>query len=372
MIYRTCIILYFLFSIYISFAQEIQFREPATKGYMRFFYDDNYYLVDKDCEFKAIERVAQYDTINFKFNGEFKDFLSNGRLILHGAYKNGIKHGNFTAYHPNGEIKWETVYVEGKESGEWKYYYPDGKPLLVLSLAEDDFKILSYWDKNGNQKVANGNGQYEMTFPVKGFTDHGFTAYRRYGKVSNGKPDGIWYINFITNPKKNTEENIFREIFENGERISISRNTDYVDYFIPYDDFLLVPSDFFSRAENFVVHTCTFDEYSGFTTFLSKMFVDYLEEENFSVPDTSFKYQVKYSVTNNGIPTAKKPISELNEWPRSEKNKLQAVFESVVYFIPSILEGKPIKDNITLSGDFQIIKGTAILKYLNIEREKGQ
>lgn len=141
MIYRTCIILYFLFSIYISFAQEIQYREPASKGYMRFFYDDNYYLVDKDCEFKAIERVAQYDTITFKFNGEFKDFLSNGRLILHGAYKNGIKHGNYTAYHPNGEIKWETVYVEGKESGEWKYYYPDGKPLLVLSLAEDDFRI---------------------------------------------------------------------------------------------------------------------------------------------------------------------------------------------------------------------------------------
>ncbi len=258
--------LYLLFTFFLlvitSFAQEIIYRESLNNGYTRFFYDDNYYLVDKDCEFKAIERVSQYDTISFKFNGEFKDFLPSGRLILHGAYKNGLKHGIYKAYHLNGQLKWETNYVDGKESGEWKYYYPDGKPLLVLSLAEDGFKILSFWDKNGKQNVIDGNGQYEMTFPVKGFTDHGFTAYRRHGKVVDGKPDGIWYINFITNPKKNTEENIFREIFENGERISISRNTDYVDYFIPYDDFLLVPSEFFSRAEHFIVHPCTFDEYS--------------------------------------------------------------------------------------------------------------
>ncbi|GEM_PF-4409739 len=102
------------------------------------------------------------------------------------------------------------------------------------------------------------------------------------------------------------------------------------------------------------------------------MFNDYLADESFSIPDTSFNYQVKYSVTNKGVPNAIKHLSEMKEWPRNEKNKLQSMFSNVVYFIPSVFEGKSIKDNITLSGDFQIIKGTAILKYLNIEREKGQ
>src|SRR5690554_3978617 len=84
---------------------------------VRFFYDDHYYLVDKECEFKAIERVGRYDFQQQVFIGGFADFDNHGRLILEGNYVDGRKEGNFKAYHPNGQLKWQTSYVQGDPRG---------------------------------------------------------------------------------------------------------------------------------------------------------------------------------------------------------------------------------------------------------------
>lgn len=355
-----------------SFAQEIVYREPANKGYTRFYYDENYYLVDKNCEFKSIERVAQYDTVMFGFNGEFKDFDRNGKLILEGSYQNGNRNGPFKAYHPNGQLKWEAVYQDGREISDWKYYYPDGKPFLTLSFGEEDYKIMSYWDRLGEQKVIEGNGNYDITFPATGFSDHGYSAYRRHGKLVNGVPDGVWYINFITNPKKNTQEYIYREVFEGGVRTSFIRNPDYYDHFIPYEDFWVVPTEYFGRAEFFLVHDCSFDEYSGFTNFIHKKIAEELEELDFELPNGSFQYKVKYEVSKTGQPVSLKLDSDSEKLPKKEQSKIHKLFESMYYFIPSIENGKAIKDNISLMGEFLIRNGKGTLNYVKIQREKGQ
>jgi len=368
--------LYIVFAIIflgnIALAQKNQYKEKINERYTRFFYDENYYLVDKNCEFKAIERVAQYDTVNWKFNGEFKDFNLQGRLLLHGFYKDGIRNGKFTAYHPNGKVRWESTYVDNNENGLWKYYYPDGKPMLTLSFDNDDFKFVDFWDTYGVQKIVNGEGEYQMTFPIKGFTDHGFTSYFRKGKISQGKPEGTWITSFIDNQRGKNFYPVFNESYSEGKQKGFYPSGQFVNYFIAYEDFYIVPSDFFSRAESFVVHECDFDSYSGFNNHIIKKFNDYLSDEKFEHIDIIFEFIVNYSVSNKGLVNSMKVLQSPLDFPRADMNKIKALFESIEYFIPSVKDGQEIRDNVTLTGNFIISKERAILQYLKVERQLGE
>jgi len=369
---KLYILLTYIFFGSIVLAQEIRYKEKVNESYTRFFYDDNYYLVDKDCEFKSIERVVQYDTLKWKFNGEFKDFNLQGRLLLHGFYKDGVRNGNFTAYHPNGQIRWESTYVDNKEIGLWKYYYPDGKPMLTLSFENDDFRFVDFWDKYGIQKIANGEGEYEMTFPIKGFTDHGFTSYLKKGKISKGKPEGTWTTSFIENERRKIFHPVFHESYSEGVQQKFIPSGHFVNEFISYEDFYIVPSDFFSRAESFIVQACDFDSYSGFSAHIIKKFNDYLSEENFETVDTAYEFKVNYNVSNKGLVNSMKVLESPQSLPRADTNKIKALFESVKYFIPSIANGKPIRDNITLIGNFITSKEITIIQQLKVEREIGE
>jgi antitoxin component YwqK of YwqJK toxin-antitoxin module len=368
---KLYIVLAYIFFGSIVLAQEIRYKEKANENYTRFFYDDNYYLVDKDCEFKAIERVAQYDTVNWEFNGEFKDFNSQGKLLLHGFYRDGIRNGKFTAYHPNGQIRWESEYVENKEKGLWKYYYPDGKPMLTLAFDNDDFQFVDFWDTFGIQKITNGEGEYEMTFPIKGFTDHGFTSYLKKGKISKGKPEGSWLTSFIIDDRKKKFVPIFNQSFIEGKQDSYAISPEFLDQFIAYEDFYIVPSDFFSRAESFIVYDCNFDSYSGFIMHNIKKFNHYLSDNKFDYAGP-FEFKVIYEVSNKGLVNSMEILEIPEDFVKSDINKINALFESVEYFIPSIQNGKQIRDNIILTANFLATSKATTLQHLKVERENGK
>lgn len=355
-----------------GFSQEIQYMEPVSGGYTRFFYDINYHLVDKHCEFKSIERVAQFDTSKYHFDGEFKDFDKDGKLMLQGTYKNGQRDGIFTAFHPNGNIKWVTTYKNHKESDDWKYYYPDGKPLLELKFIDDEIKIVNYWDNLGTQKVTDGNGSYKMQFPVIGFSDHGYPSYTRSGNLLNGRPQGNWFINLINDTKKKNEIYLFKEVFENGELKFLNKNTEFENYFIPYEDFLLVPADYFARAEFFVFHPCNFDEFSGFKTFVFRKLDSFISGFKFNIPPTTFQFKVSYVVNNKGLANTPKIISAPENLTSRELTIFRNLFNSLDYFIPSIKDNKPISDNIFITCEFNILEDKTTIKSLKLEREKGQ
>lgn len=368
--------LYLLFSFIlfgnIILAQEIRYKEKVNDKFTRFFFDDNYYLVDKDCEFKSIERVAEFDTLNLKFNGEFRDYNLQGRLILHGFYKNGLRNGKFNSYHPNGKLRWETTYLDNKEIGDWKYYYPDGKPMLTLSFENNDFKFVDFWDTYGRQKIANGEGQYEMRFPIKGFTDHGYTSYLKKGKVTNGKPNGAWKTYFVENERNNTLEPVFQEIFDQGVQSGFIESDYFNYYYISPADFYMVPSDFFSRAEFLLVYGCSFDEYSGFITHIIKKFNSYLIDKKLDNSPIAFSFKAKYTVTNKGVVKSMEVIESPENFSKVTHNVFNDLFKSVTYFIPSIKNGTPIQDKISLKGDFIVTDGVAVLQHVNMQREIGE
>ncbi|MGN0003409.1 MAG: toxin-antitoxin system YwqK family antitoxin [Sphingobacterium composti] len=366
------ILLSFIFFSKIILGQEIRYKEKVNDKFTRFFFDDNYYLVDKNCEFKAIERVAEFDTVNFKFTGEFRDYNRQGRLILHGFYKDGIRNGTFKSYHTNGQLRWESSYLNNKEIGEWKYYYPDGKPMLTLSFDNDDFIFVDYWDTFGKQKIVRGEGQYEMSFPIKGFTEHGYTSYIKKGKITKGKPNGVWTTYFVQNEKNKTYETAFQEIFSDGTQSRFIESEYFDYYFISQDDFYIVPSDFFGRAESFLVHGCSFDEYSSFNNHIVKKFNAYLSEEKLDIDNSIISFKARYSVTNKGIVKSMEIIESPENLSKPAFKTFKDLFESVTYFIPSIQNDKPIQDKIILHGTFLVSNGTSILQHVNVEREIGE
>ncbi|MCA5005889.1 toxin-antitoxin system YwqK family antitoxin [Sphingobacterium bovistauri] len=372
MVKKYCFFVVFFLINFFSYAQDIVFKEKINNDYTRFFYDDNYFLVDKNCEFKSIERVAQFDTITLRFHGEFKDFNNQGKLILHGFYKNGKKDGAFTAYHPNGKVKWKSTFIDNDESGLWSYYYPDGKPMLVISLDSADFKFVDFWDTFGNQKIKSGEGKYNINIPIKGFTDHGYASYNTKGIIKNGKPDGNWSTSFITDGKKKELVQVFTETFADEKRTSSHLSPDFIGLFIPYEDFQLVPSDFFGRSELFIFNNCSFDEYSGFKNFTARKINHNLSTFTFNIPNTSFQVEVKYAVTKKGFPSNIELINSPDDLNKNVKNRIMGIFNAIGYFIPSILNGEPIKDNITITGDFINNNGNLRLSHLDIKREKGQ
>lgn len=73
-----------------------------------------------------IFRKALVDTVNFTFEGPFKDFYRDGTLLVSGRYDKNEKTGPFQLFYRTGELYAEGEYDEGQKSGVWNYYYPDG------------------------------------------------------------------------------------------------------------------------------------------------------------------------------------------------------------------------------------------------------
>lgn len=52
------------------------FFENASNGLVRFHFDKHYYLVDKNCPFKSIERLSQFIVSKKMF------FMENSRILI--------------------------------------------------------------------------------------------------------------------------------------------------------------------------------------------------------------------------------------------------------------------------------------------------
>ncbi|MFZ4862746.1 toxin-antitoxin system YwqK family antitoxin [Sphingobacterium sp. Mn56C] len=353
--------------------QKSVYFEKGPEGTTRLYYDKNYFLVDKDCPYKFMERVAVFDAATQKFNGEFKDFDPNGRLLLAGSYTDGKKNGSFKAYHPNGQLKWETAFVDNEIEGSWKYYYPDGKPMLFLTISKSDFFINQFWDRLGKQQVKDGEGEYNMTFPVYGFTEHGFPLYNRSGRVSNGKPTGIWYTSFVTTEKKPQRYLVLTERFENGSLIGHQLDADFSDMYIPLEKFELIPVDFFPRAEALMAKDCTFDQFTGFSSFIAEKFSFVLEKLLFQSPDdldATLVYQVQ--VSKDGNPSRIEIINMPENLSKTNVSKLKQAFNQIYYYLPSYLNDKPIQDKLTVTVNLKTRGEQFFIPPVEIKREKGQ
>ncbi|WP_293935338.1 toxin-antitoxin system YwqK family antitoxin [Sphingobacterium sp. UBA6645] len=338
--------------------------ERSNDSLIRFYYDMNYYLVDKNCEFKNIERVAAFDARTSKFVGKFVDYYPNGHRMLEGSYQDGSKEGVFTAYHPNMQIKWRATFVNNTPQGNWEYYYPDGKPLMTVNYSSAGSKMVHYYDQRGVQRVKDGDGNYNFRVPYPGYNPYGFPFIRFKGKFKAGIPNGLWSV-FYEN-EKNSELAAVEEYHNNrlvraedyytGERYAVQR-------------FPIIPIVQFTRAEAIVSKQCNYDDFSGFLIYLIDYFNNSFANIQFSASEElNFSYEV--DLTHDGV----KKKSLVIENPFLSNTEMAKAFEEVVsslaYYPASFKDGEYIADKLTINGKIAIAEDKTLgFHSLTIDRE---
>lgn len=343
------------------------YMEPASRGMTRFFFDDQYYLTDKHCTFKQIERLAWYKVAEQAFEGDFTDFGSNGKPVLEGTYTNGRKNGTFKAYHSTGKLKWTARFEEDMPRDVWKYYYPDGRPLMEVNFENNRPSLLNMWDQRGRQRVKDGKGRYSFTIPSGTFNEYGHEAVTFSGRIQEGVPHGYWLIEYhFADGKK---EPAAYEQYEHGV---MTRGFDnYTGRFYREPRFSLLLPEHFTRAEELTGKACTIDDYLGYTEFLRKRLEDafILYDATALLPQ---EIEFRVHVNRTGEPQKVETVQTLPE-PKAASVLLTAI-ESVEYWLPSYADDEYIADMLTVTAHIFPSLTTGHLEFysVRITRENGR
>lgn len=343
------------------------YYERMPNDLMRFFFDDRYFLTDKYCRFKAIERVGTYDTQQQKFLGRFTDFDQSGRAILRGNYQDGKRHGEFRAYHPNGELKWEVTYEQGKPKGIWCYYYPDGRPMLEVDYRDSSTFLKNFWDRKGRQQVKEGNGKYEMAVEIDGYDEFGAVRYIRSGKVVMGKPDGLWTVRHVFNDGK--QQTTGHELFRRGKFVEGYDELRIGEYRTA-PQFGFLPVDFSIRAEAMTGKRCTIDEYSGFTGYLAHTIEEAFSHVPGPLPDP-IRIAFTVDVDRSGKP---RKITTIKTFERKAlADQLLEALNWIGFWFPSFDGSDYIDDTLTVTAEIFPVASLQSLSVYDvvIHREGG-
>lgn len=355
----------FLFCLFtlVSWAQEtkpVYFESSGSE--VRFYYDQNYFLVDKNCEFRTIERVGAFDANTAKLNGTFTDFDFTGRVILEGNYTNGSKEGLFKAYHPNGIMKWEVTYAENSPTGQWKYYYPDGKLMMTVDFSGDFAKIVNFYDQKGRARVLEGEGTYEFKVPFQGYNPYGYPYIGFKGKMKSGLPHGYWQIFYETDKIKDI---VAEEIYKEGYLLQAVDLLTETEYAAPR--FSLLPPEPFLRGELLVSKPCTYDDFIGFTMFLNDYFTAPFADFDTPMDVASGDFEYTVHVDRNG--EASKP-SIKKDVPKEMRKLFKAQVEGLQHYVPSFVDEKYIDDELTIRGKFDKNQtGAVVFHSIAVERK---
>lgn len=116
-------------------------------------------------------------------------YAMDGTLKHTGSYLDKeltIRDGEFTFYYPTGEKKNFTFWKSGLPKGRTSAWYRNGQLKSVQEFREKYFAVVEFYDSLGNQKVIDGNGDYEEE-------DADETLEKRVtirGQVKKGKKEG--------------------------------------------------------------------------------------------------------------------------------------------------------------------------------------
>jgi TonB family protein len=155
----------------------------------------------------------------------FKDYYKSKKIRMIGNSSNRDilrQEGQFIYYYENGNKKSTTTYLNKKKQGKEFNWYENGNLKSELEYFENkkgeiEYKINNYWNPQKEQKVIDGNGDYEV------INDNSEES----GKIKNGFPDGIWKGKF------SKSKFTFIEKYENGKLISgVSKDSLNIEY--PY------------------------------------------------------------------------------------------------------------------------------------------
>lgn len=162
----------------------------------------------KEYSFKKI--IKEYNLEKTSYEVEYYSKINNVDVLNYRCFVNDKKeltlHGEFISFYDSGAKNEIKNYENGTRIGITKKWYENGNLWFegeYKTVKEEDLLFhYNYWDKNGVQKVKDGNGIFEEFFGKD--DDVVFT-----GKIKNGLKDGVWKIDTSDYPK-------IEEVYEKG------------------------------------------------------------------------------------------------------------------------------------------------------------
>lgn len=110
---------------------------------------------------KKFYRIGTFDVSKRIFIGPFEDFYEDGNRMATGEYDStGFKNGLFKSYNSNGMEISSGNYINDSLSGTWEYFYDDGQKEKIIEFDGQDFRIIEYFDDEGNNSITKGTGKY--------------------------------------------------------------------------------------------------------------------------------------------------------------------------------------------------------------------
>ena len=192
------------------------------------YYDSTWAINSR--EHASFYRSTFLDTNYFVMIGPVMDHYADGKVAMNGKYEAGRKLGEFSFYYPDGQLKVKGNFTNDNPVGTWEFFYEDGQPWQRINFIGKDMRVLSYYDRSGVHKVAQGNGRYEGLV-------YDFLRYDSLyvdGKVKGGFKEGMW-VYFNDKGKKIYEEKYSRGNFRfrlnyNKDGILLSRSNEPLSY----------------------------------------------------------------------------------------------------------------------------------------------
>jgi uncharacterized protein len=181
----------------------VDFRGPsAEKHGVWKYYDKN----------GNLEEVHNY--YRNKLHGAVWQYHGKDKPKTEGYFKMGLQDSIFRAWHENDTLILEGRYNNDKPFHYWNYFYPTGDTMMVEQYRDTVPLVMSYYEKNGEQTVKNGNGTMQTLYSngkpkdiytfTNGLKNGPFTEYHVAGHAevtgsyNNGLKSGTWTHRYYT------------------------------------------------------------------------------------------------------------------------------------------------------------------------------
>jgi hypothetical protein len=270
---------------------------------------------------------------NYKFIRVVKDFTEeketydvafynrSGKIERIGTTSNKyfmIFEGPFVYYYENGNRKKIETYSDKKINGKQFEWYENGAMKLESEIVFDKktnnstTKIINYWNTNKEQKVIDGEGEYEEIELTPDSNSAKFNV-KSIGKIENYVKVGQW-IGESEKPKYN-----FIEQFENGILLS-GKQIDSLGVTTSYNEVFRHPKpkngmDDFYRFVSKNFNTPAVPGLKG------SIYATFIVEKDGTVSDINIIKDIGYGTGTEAV----RVIQKFNQW------------------IPGMFKGKPVR-----------------------------
>lgn len=263
-------------------------------------------VTDKD-EISYIDSLGQYGTFeNYKYLRIIKDlkvpnldayqvkeYYKSGKIAMSGTIKSAEKKtkiGSFTFFYESGIKKSIEIYNDGFLQSQYDFYENGTKKLVtdvqasILHLS-DLKKISQFWNENGQQKVIDGDGFFEIKDKDNS----------EKGEVKNGLKNGLW--------EGHEFDIIYKETYDNGKLISgISTDKNLATF--PYTVVEVKPSTI-KGLEDFYQHIAKNFRTPNVEGLKGKIYVTFVVEKDGSMTNIRVLKDIGYGTGQEAIRAVK-------------------------------------------------------------------